>query len=391
MRFVVVAILACQQYLAISLIYAAIPVILRQNGAPLELIGLFGTVFFAFTINFLWAPAVDRYPLTRLGRRRSWMLLMQVASAAAVAMTAFFDPTQDAVPILAVSVVLATVAATQRIATLGYTSEALRDDERSVGAAVVGWGGALGNVIGGAVCLYLVETIGWRPALLILAAVMLGFAGVVLAIAEPRPVGAASRGFPLLRTLRQAAIWQALGIVAPATFGVAVAFAMIQPRLVDLGFGLTSIGTIVAAIHLLAFSLIGPIAGSVARRVSPLSAIVAGGLLLAPGFLVLTFADRLLGPGASAIAAVLFVFCALAVQNIAFTTFFFSLARNEDAATDVTFLMAAMSILALIGFSASGFIAQASGYAATLVLAAMGYGITAALAAWHRPPRGTIP
>ena len=95
--------------------------------------------------------------------------------------------------------------------------------------------------------------------------------------------------------------------LAPATFGVAVAFAMIQPRLVDLGFGLTSIGTIVAAIHLLAFSLIGPITGSVARRVSPLSAIVAGGLLLAPGFLVLTFADRLLGPGASAIAAVLFV------------------------------------------------------------------------------------
>ena len=49
MRFAVIALLACQHYLAISLIYAAIPVVLRQNGAPLELIGLFGMVFFAFT------------------------------------------------------------------------------------------------------------------------------------------------------------------------------------------------------------------------------------------------------------------------------------------------------------------------------------------------------
>lgn len=49
--------LASQQYLAIALIYSAIPVILRGNGASLELVGLYGTVFFAFIVNFLWAPS----------------------------------------------------------------------------------------------------------------------------------------------------------------------------------------------------------------------------------------------------------------------------------------------------------------------------------------------
>jgi MFS transporter (putative signal transducer) len=385
MRFATIALLACQQYLTISLIYAAIPVVLRQNGAPLELIGLFGTVFFAFTINFLWAPMVDRYPLTRLGRRRSWILVTQVLSAGTIAAAALLDPGQDHAAVLVVSVVLATLAATQRIATLGYATEALSDGERSIGAAVVGWGGALGNVIGGALCLYLIDTVGWQPALSALAVAMLGFAVAIIAIAEPRAAAPASAGVPLLRIFRRGDIWRAIIIVAPATFGVAVAFAMIQPRMVDLGFGVANIGVMVAATHVLAFTLVGPVVAPLARGMSPLQAIAAGGVLLAPGFVSLTLLDGLLGSDGSALAAVVFVFCALAVQNIAFTTYFFSLAGSRDAATEVTFLTAAMSALALLGFTASGFIAGTFGYAVTLIIAATGYGVTAVLATWWRP------
>ena len=385
MRFAIIAALACQQYLAISLIYAAIPVVLRQNGAPLELIGLFGVVFFAFTINFLWAPIVDRYSLTRLGRRRSWILAMQVATAATIAAAALLDPGRDQAAVLATSVVLATLAATQRVATLGYVSEALRDDERSIGAAVFGWGGALGNVIGGALCLYLIDTIGWRPALSALAAAMLAFSAVIVAIAEPRATAPASSGIPLLRTFRRQDIRGAIIIVAPATFGVAVAFAMIQPRMADLGFGAANIGVTIAAAHVLAFTLVGPIAAPLVRRMTPLRSIAVGGVSIAPGFVALTLLDGALGAGGSALAAVVFVFCALAVQNIAFTTYFFSLAGSRDAATEVTFLTAAMSALALLGFIASGFVAGILGYAATLGIAAMGYVVTAALATWWRP------
>ena len=385
MRFAIIAALACQQYLAISLIYAAIPVVLRQNGAPLELIGLFGIVFFAFTINFLWAPIVDRYSLTRLGRRRSWILAMQVATAATIAAAALLDPGRDQAAVLATSVVLATLAATQRVATLGYVSEALRDDERSIGAAVFGWGGALGNVIGGALCLYLIDTIGWRPALSALAAAMLAFSAVIVAIAEPRATAPASSGIPLLRTFRRQDIRGAIIIVAPATFVVAVAFAMIQPRMVDLGFGAANIGVTIAAAHVLAFTLVGPIAAPLVRRMTPLRSIAVGGVSIAPGFVALTLFDGALGAGGSALAAVVFVFCALAVQNIAFTTYFFSLAGSRDAATEVTFLTAAMSALALLGFIASGFVAGILGYAATLGIAAMGYVVTAALATWWRP------
>ncbi|MGY3146296.1 uncharacterized membrane protein YfbV (UPF0208 family) [Bradyrhizobium sp. USDA 3397] len=49
--------LASQQYLAIALIYSAVPVILRANGASLQLVGLYSTAFLAFTVNFFGRPS----------------------------------------------------------------------------------------------------------------------------------------------------------------------------------------------------------------------------------------------------------------------------------------------------------------------------------------------
>ncbi|MCP3396925.1 hypothetical protein [Bradyrhizobium sp. CCGB20] len=113
--------------------------ILRGNGASLELTGLYSTQLSAFSVNFLWAPIVDRWSLNHLGLRRSWILLAQVASTTVLAAMAFLNPKTNLVAIFLVSLTLATVAATQRIATLGYIAEALDSNERPLGAALLGW------------------------------------------------------------------------------------------------------------------------------------------------------------------------------------------------------------------------------------------------------------
>ncbi len=74
MRNIAIFMLAFQQFLALTLIASVIPVVLRAKGVNLDLIGLFGAAMFAFTVNFLWAPVVDRYSLGPLGLRRSWLL-----------------------------------------------------------------------------------------------------------------------------------------------------------------------------------------------------------------------------------------------------------------------------------------------------------------------------
>jgi MFS transporter, PAT family, beta-lactamase induction signal transducer AmpG len=382
MRFVVIVALACQQYLAIAFIYAAVPVILRANGASLQLVGLFSTVFFAFTVNFLWAPIVDRWSINRLGLRRSWILSTQVASAVAIAVMAILNPTIDFMPVLVVCLVLATLAATQRIATLGYVAEALDDGERPFGAALLGWGGAIGNTIGGAVCLQLIEMVGWRLALFGFSALLLAFAAWVFAIPEPakdeaRPLGHAS----IFAILRNESLWATAALIAPGVFGVAVAFAMVQPRLVDLGFAAVDIGWIGALANILTFTIVAPLTSAVVARVAPHRAVIWGCTILAIGFAALASVDRYVGIRASAVASVGIVFAALAVQHVAFTNWFLGLARPGETATDVTFLTSMMSAFALVGFAASGFIATRFGYAVTLILPSLGYAFSALFAA----------
>ena len=54
---------------------------LKDEGLSRSMIGLFGIVFGAYSINFLWSPLVDRVKLpvlfNWLGQRRSWILLCQ--------------------------------------------------------------------------------------------------------------------------------------------------------------------------------------------------------------------------------------------------------------------------------------------------------------------------
>ncbi len=387
MRYAVLALLSCQQYLAIAFLYAAVPAVLRQQGAPLPVIGLFGLVFFAFTVNFLWAPLVDRYPLTRLGRRRSWILLMQGLAAAVTALAALLDPGRQVAALLAASLALATLAATQRIATLGYAADSLRPTQRACGAAVMGWGMSVGNALGGAAGLSLIETFGWRDALLSGAALMALLAGLAPLLPEPA-TGAATPAAPVARgAWWQPGMWRAVAIVAPATVGVALAFPMAAPWLVDLGLQLPQVGLVIAAATVLAFTSAGPLAGLGLRRLPAPRAVLASALLLTPPFALLAGAQGVLAARPWTLLSVFVIFSALAVQNVAFNTYFYSLARPGRAAADVTFLTAMMSVAAMAGFGASGFVAAAWGYGATLAAAAVGYAATALLA-WRLAPAG---
>jgi PAT family beta-lactamase induction signal transducer AmpG len=60
---------------------------LARVGLDKTSIGLFALVGLPYSLKFVWAPALDhvRLPgLSRLGRRRSWMLVAQAALVAAI-------------------------------------------------------------------------------------------------------------------------------------------------------------------------------------------------------------------------------------------------------------------------------------------------------------------
>src|SRR5215471_11273376 len=62
------------------------------SGLSLKTIGVLKLVAFAYVFKFLWASVVDRYSPRGFGRRRSWMLAMQVAIVAVLVLMARLSP-----------------------------------------------------------------------------------------------------------------------------------------------------------------------------------------------------------------------------------------------------------------------------------------------------------
>src|SRR5262245_4979159 len=85
--------------LPLALTGATLQIWLTRAGVSLESVGLFALVGFAYSLKFLWSPLLDRVALpglsARLGQRRSWLVLLGLALAAAIAALGRTDPAAD--------------------------------------------------------------------------------------------------------------------------------------------------------------------------------------------------------------------------------------------------------------------------------------------------------
>src|SRR5207237_448244 len=100
--------------------------------------GLFALVRTSYSLKFLWSPLIDRMPIpfltARLGRRRSWALVIQFLLALAILALGMTDPRVDAVATALAAVVVAFLSASQDIVIDAYRIELLRPDEQGAGA-----------------------------------------------------------------------------------------------------------------------------------------------------------------------------------------------------------------------------------------------------------------
>src|SRR5256885_5164412 len=97
--------------LPLPLTFATLSFWLAEAGVSRTEIGLFVLVGFAYNYKFLWSPIIDRMPLpkltARMGRRRSWALVIQIVLAVAIFTLGAFDPRTELASIAAVAVVVA--------------------------------------------------------------------------------------------------------------------------------------------------------------------------------------------------------------------------------------------------------------------------------------------
>ena len=169
------------------LIGSSLSLWLKEEGLSRSTIGWAGLIFSVYAFNYLWAPLIDRLQIPfltkKIGHRRSWIVLMQIAILISLVVWSFINPTENLALLITVGLIIAVASATQDITVDALRIEQIGESEsKSMAAgaamAVVGWwsGYKLGGVIALFTAEYL-ENIGlinyWQSTFLILGIVVI--------------------------------------------------------------------------------------------------------------------------------------------------------------------------------------------------------------------------
>ncbi len=175
--------------LPLALTGATLTFWLAEEKVSRAAIGLFALVSLSYAYKFLWSPIIDRIPIPlltrRLGRRRSWALLIQLLLMAAIFLLGHSDPRGDLATTALLAVIVAFLSASQDIVIDAYRIELLKPEEQGAGAAATQWGYRLGMLAAGAGAFSIAELGGWDLAYTVMAALVA--VGMVTILLTPEP------------------------------------------------------------------------------------------------------------------------------------------------------------------------------------------------------------
>lgn len=263
-----------------------------EANVPLGAIGLTALIGLAYSLKFLWAPALDHAPppLPSLGRRRGWLAPVQLLLAAAIAALALTDPARNATGTVAAAVAVAFLSATQDIAIDAFRIESLPLGRQGLGLAAYVWGYRIALLVANAGVLFSVERVGWRGAFLAMALLMsVGLATTLFLAREPRPPERAARSgigawlaaavvAPVRDFLCRPGAWLILGFVALFKLGEALAGIMTAPFYRALGFAREEVAAVSGVFGLLAMLAGVTLGGVLVAGVGTGRALVVTGL-----------------------------------------------------------------------------------------------------------------
>ena len=361
----------------------ALPVILRKRGMSLGAIGLSSVLALPWALKFLWAPLLDRYRLPGIGRRKSWIVPLQLLTVLPLLVLGAWPPERSLTPLFVTVLLVNLFAATQDIATDGLAVEMLAPEERGVANGVQVGGYRAGMIVGGGLLLVLTERLGWSGTFVLMAALVALTTLPILVTREPAqpappPVASAAS----VHFLRRAGSARILALLAVYKLGEAFASGMLRPFLADAGLSLADVGALLGTWGFVA-GLVGALAGgALVGRLGRKGALVGLGLLQAVS--VAGYALVAHGSGGAGLDRhALLVACvvehfASGMATAALFTCMMDWCEPASAGTDYTVQASAVVVATGVAAALSGFSAQALGYSRHFAIAAL----LAAAAVW---------
>ncbi len=191
-RMLWVFLMGCASGFPWVLIGSAMSGWLKDAGLTRTAIGLFGTVFAVYAINFLWAPLLDRVKLPAvhsLGQRRSWILVAQAVMLGLTLLLSSLNPTTSLWTMAVLALGIAIASATQDVAIdafrIDHFSEAPKHTLPAASAmAVIGWW--TGYSLPGYLAFRYADSLGWPGVYWILAACLVALMLATLWVREPK-------------------------------------------------------------------------------------------------------------------------------------------------------------------------------------------------------------
>jgi len=167
---------------------------LKDEGLSRSSIGLFGLIFVAYSINFLWSPLVDRIKLPVfhriLGQRRSWILATQIIICLTAIQLSQLAVSSQLSLMALLGLVIAISGATQDIAVDAYRIDLLANSDSNymaAGSAMATSGWWTGYAGLGSIPFILVDKPNWQwpEVYLVLAGIMAVLMITALVVREP--------------------------------------------------------------------------------------------------------------------------------------------------------------------------------------------------------------
>ncbi len=184
--------------LPLLLVFGTLSVWLREAGIERATVTFLSWAALGYSFKFVWAPIVDRMPvpyLTRkLGRRRAWLLVAQIAVIISLLWTSLFDPRTDLLLLTVIGAVcIGFSSATQDIVIDAYRIESAPPDLQAMLSGMYIAGYRIGLVVAGAGALWIADVIGggdysfraWSIVYQLMAACML--VGIITTLVNPEP------------------------------------------------------------------------------------------------------------------------------------------------------------------------------------------------------------
>jgi len=202
----------------------------RQDLGPAAIGAFVGSLYLPWAFKWVMGPFVDTLSSDRFGRRRLWILMMQLGMVATLLIAMPVNFVSQLGLFTAIIFLHNAFAATMDVAIDALAVGVLPESERGTANGFMFAGASIGQAIGGAGVLFLSGVVPFSTSyLLVMAAILCVTVFVVLPLKEParapqpRPEGgaAAAIGRELLAFVRDS--WRAFTGSRPALVGLVVA------------------------------------------------------------------------------------------------------------------------------------------------------------------------